>query len=426
MILITNVINSDNKFKNLKKILFLGSFVKNTNTGGSVGIDFILKQLLVEKVIWLNTRPKLNFRSLKDNLNVYEDKKNEPLLNNLLNFIVWNFDFYFLRRIIFSKKIPSFISHIFLLFHLKIWSKLQMLFVIKYIKKNEINYCFVSLDNDFIIFSYTFLCNYKKTKNISIVSDDPYASLKMYGVDNRTCEYIQNLFLKALKDSSKVAVISEGMQLYYKNLADIDSIITYPVNATRLLKKNELKKPFDNQLQIIHIGHLRNSEVENLNIFLNALNHSGIDYTFIFLGRDAERYNMVNHNKNLKILGWVSQIELENYISSSNFAYVPYSFNIEQENFVSTSFPNKVTSFLKSGIPIIHHGPIKSTVSKFINKYKVGFNINSLNINDIKYDIQEIYKYVDISNMKYQCLEVATLELDSFLIANKYNEMIND
>ncbi len=410
----------------IKNILFLGSFVKKNNTGGSVGIDYILNNFSSENIFWLNTRPNFKFALANESLNVYDSINNEQFLDSLFNYLVWAIDFNILRRLIFSQKIPFFISHIFYLFHKNLWSQIQLFFVNKYIRKNDINYCLISLDNDFIIFSHAFIKQTHKIKIISIVSDDPGASLKMYGVPDKIVVNIQKLFILALKKSNTIAVISEGMQNYYKQLANVSSIITYPVNTTKLLRKEEIIAPSSSKIKIIHIGHLRISEIDNLNIFISALNESEIDYEFYFLGRNAERYELVNSNNKIKILGWVSQLELEKYVSTSNYAYVPYSFKKENNVFVSTSFPNKVTSFLKLGIPIIHHGPAISSVSNFIKKYGVGFNVNTNEKSIVEKCIRNIANNSDINKMKLRCLEIAMSELDSPSIAYKYVKMIDD
>jgi hypothetical protein len=415
------------KIKNPNKnVLFLGSFVKRNNTGGSVGIDFILNNLPFEKIFWLNTRPRFKFSSANESLNIYDSHNNIEFLDSFFNYLLWTIDFNILRRLIFSQKIPFFLSHIFYLFHKNIWSKFQLFFVNKYIKNNKINYFIISLDNDFIIFSYAFLKQYHKSKIVSIVSDDPGASLRMYGVPDKIVVNIQKLFILALKKSNAIAVISEGMQNYYKELANVNSLITYPVNTTRLLRKDEMKNPSASKFKIIHIGHLRISEIDNLNIFISALNDSGIDYEFYFMGRDADRYELVKTNNKIKILGWVSQTELEQYISASNYAYVPYSFKKEHNIFVSTSFPNKVTSFLKLGIPIIHHGPANSSVSNFVNKYEIGFNINAMEFTIVKENILSIANKTDIYKTKLRCLDIASSKLDSLTIANKYVKMFDD
>ena len=404
----------------------MGSFVKKNNTGGSVGVDYILKNLPCENIYWLNTRPIFKIDSLKESLNIYDSNNNDSLINKFINYVIWTFDFNVLRRLIFSQITPPLLSYFFYLFHKNVWSHIQLLTVNRYIKNNNINCCLISLDNDFVIFSHAFINQSRKNKIISIISDDPGASLKLYGVPDKTIVNIQKLFISALKKSSSIAVISEGMQNYYKETANVNSVITYPVNKTRLLKKEDMIVPSSFKIKIIHIGHLRISEIDNLNVFISALNDSGIDYEFFFLGRDAERYKLVDSKNKIRILGWVSQLELEQHISSSNFAYVPYSFNDEHKVFVSTSFPNKVTSFLKLGIPLLHHGPIFSSVSNFINKYAVGFNINSIEKNVIEKNIISIVGEGGVNEMKIRCLEVAAVELDSPSIAGKYVKMIED
>ena len=409
-----------------KNILFLGSFVKKNNTGGSVGVDYILNNLSFENIHWLNTRPSFKTVISKESLNIYDTNNYDPFFYRFVNYIIWKVDFNILRRLIFSQKIPFLLSHICFLFHKNVWSQIQLLSLNTYIKKNDINYFIISLDNDFIIFSHAFINHPKRNNIISIVSDDPGASLKLYGVPNKIIDNVEKLFKKVLIKSKSIAVISEGMQIYYKKLANVNSIITYPVNTTKLFNKEEIIAPSIFKIKIIHIGHLRISEIANLNIFITALNDSGIDYEFYFLGRDAERYELVNSNDKIKILGWVSQTELEQHIASSNFAYVPYSFETEHKVFVSTSFPNKVTSFLKLGIPIIHHGPQFSSVATFIKRYDVGFVINSLEKNIIKKDIHTILTSLDMEKMRIRCLEIATIELNSLTIAGHYEKMIDD
>ena len=57
---------------------------------------------------------------------------------------------------------------------------------------------------------------------------------------------------------------------------------------------------------------------------------------------------------------------------------MPYSFDIQDTVFVNTSFPNKITSYSKRGLPTIFHGPSYSDVYNFVINNEIGFSINSI------------------------------------------------
>jgi hypothetical protein len=161
---------------------------------------------------------------------------------------------------------------------------------------------------------------------------------------------------------------------------NLDSIVTYPVNFTKIRKQN-----FDNivsqdfeTLKIIHVGHLRKSEIANTNNFINFLIDSNIQFQFQFIGRNASYYDEIIKNENIQYLHWVEQEELDDILDNSNFGYLPYSFNIQDTVFVNTSFPNKITSYSKRGLPTIFHGPTYSDVYNFIINNEIGFSIDSI------------------------------------------------
>ena len=149
-----------------------------------------------------------------------------------------------------------------------------------------------------------------------------------------------------------------------------------------------------------------------------------LDYEFNFIGRSKSYYSKLRNNSNLNFLGWISDFKLNEIINKTDFGYVPYSFDENFKNFTTTSFPNKVTTLTKKYIPIIAHSPSYSTLSKFVDKYKIGINLEKLNVEDLHNKIFILEKNIDklYKNMKY----INENLFDNNMIVDKYRKSFDE
>jgi hypothetical protein len=207
------------------------------------------------------------------------------------------------------------------------------------------------------------------------------------------------------------------MRSYYKVLHGLDSIVTLPVNYTESRHDFRNKKTIQkiDTIRFIHIGHLRKSEVINTNTFLEALIENQIEFEFLFVGRSSSYYKDILKADQIRFLDWVEQAELNDLLDNSHFGYLPYSFRETDDIFVRTSFPNKLTSYSKRGLPTIFHGPSHSSAYDFVKENEIGICFDDILISSV--DIWSIFNY---NILEEQIVDVADRHFEPDLIARKY------
>jgi hypothetical protein len=355
-----------------KNKLFIASFVKNDKTGGAIGIDYILNSIGQERIFWFNLKANYN-----DPIDCYSITSKRDL-NLVLNRLFYKVNGIF-KRLVFTRKFNRSFQICFILIY-KIYVFIYIKYISNLLNTEIIKDLYISLDNDFVFEIQQIIKNIKYDNLYCIVSDDPAGALKMYGNSDNLISEVDSIVEKVLKKSTKIFTISEGMRLYYKKKFNLDSIVTYPVNFTKIRNQN-FKMPLSQNndiLKIVHIGHLRKSEIVNTNNFISFLIESKIKFQFQFIGRNSSYYDEIFHTQNITYLNWVEQEELEKILDNSDFGYLPYSFNFNDTVFVKTSFPNKLTSYSKRGLPTIFHGPCYSDVCNFILNHGIGHSIDTI------------------------------------------------
>jgi hypothetical protein len=395
----------------MKPNIFIASFVKNDNIGGSVGMDYILRRIGTDNIMWFNTKSR-PFESI-DCYNYQTDVIFS--LVSFVNFIFHNLD-YFLQRIVFSQKLNIHLHRTVVVVYKK-FAKIYALWIVRIINKKKIINFYFSLDNDFIYQLSEILLLLDAEKFHCVVSDDPAGALKMYGNLPYLVEDINKLVGQILRKSDKIYVISDGMRSYYKVLHGLDSIVTLPVNYTESRHDFRNKKTIQkiDTIRFIHIGHLRKSEVINTNTFLEALIENQIEFEFLFVGRSSSYYKDILKADQIRFLDWVEQAELNDLLDNSHFGYLPYSFRETDDIFVRTSFPNKLTSYSKRGLPTIFHGPSHSSAYDFVKENEIGICFDDILISSV--DIWSIFNY---NILEEQIVDVADRHFEPDLIARKY------
>jgi len=101
--------------------------------------------------------------------------------------------------------------------------------------------------------------------------------------------------------------------------------------------------------------------------------------------RILSRYATMRANSasQIEFLGWRSQAETIDLLSTSDILFCPYWFNPEFATEARLSFPSKLTSYFASGRPLFFLGPPYSSPAILIEQQKVGLGCYSLNISDI-------------------------------------------
>jgi hypothetical protein len=395
----------------MKQNIFIASFVKNDNIGGSVGMDYILKTIGTDSIMWFNTKSRPS-----ESIDCYNHQYDVSFsLISFVNFVFHNLDCFF-QRIVFSQKVNIHL-HKAVIVSYKKFTKIYALWLVRIINRKKIKNFYFSLDNDFVFQLSEILSVVDAEKFHCVVSDDPGGALKMYGNLSYLVDDINNLVGLILKKSDKIYVISDGMKSYYKEVYGVNSIITLPVNYT-IFKDNVIpnySRSNKDVIKFIHIGHLRKSEVANTNSFLEVLINNKIEFQFLFVGRSLSYYKDIIKNDNIRFFDWVEQSELNELLDNSHFGYLPYSFRETDDIFVRTSFPNKLTSYSKRGLPTIFHGPSCSSASVFVKEKKIGICFDFIEIS-----FADIFSILNLNIFEDHIIEIAERHFEPVEIARKY------
>jgi hypothetical protein len=82
-------------------------------------------------------------------------------------------------------------------------------------------------------------------------------------------------------------------------------------------------------------------------------------------------------------MGFRDQKSVIAELADCHVAYLPYWFDENRALSVRTCFPDKLGTYLTSGLPIFFHGPKQSTPADFFAGYPVGRTCHSLDKNAI-------------------------------------------
>ena len=172
--------------------------------------------------------------------------------------------------------------------------------------------------------------------------------------------------------SSSILVPGEAMRDMYrmKNI-NTTEIIRVPFKNNTSRCKNGLK--FKNEITVFFAGSIYAEKT--LLTFISSLEiiskkNTTLKYNLIIASK--EKLNVSSFNFEIIQTGWLNEVELKTHIDKSDFAYVPYSFEKKSELQMTYAFPSKIGFYISNGLPIFFHGPLYSTVYKFIEENELG------------------------------------------------------
>lgn len=90
--------------------------------------------------------------------------------------------------------------------------------------------------------------------------------------------------------------------------------------------------------------------------------------------------------------GWVEQVELLPLLATADLLYCPYWFSEAYYQPAAFSFPSKLSTYLKTGIPVFLHGPEYASPRKFVEQHRAGYVCGTLDPDQIATQLTEIIK----------------------------------
>jgi glycosyltransferase involved in cell wall biosynthesis len=344
-----------------KNILFVTTFYPPNNTGASVVMSNLIKELDQETVYGVVTCA-----------NSYKDK--DETINGKIVHKLFNFQYLFNPRLWFFVRRFTFNS--------------EKRKVIKLIKKQKITHVVgVYPDLDFleIARSASEVCGIKF-----------YAYLHdtlVEGLGHKRYKNIAKIVQQKIFDTShKIFVMSEGMRDLYKKKYNVETI---PVLHSFSEEVEEKEFNNSNTKKSIFWGgaiySINKESVKRVHVTCKEL-----DYTLVLSAANTskELNNLGFDNENIKILPFLSR---EDYITTvGNQKALLLSIDWPEESAVhkdelGTIFPTKTIEYLISGRPIIVHCPEEYFLAKFFKKHKCGIVLTDRNPQLIKEQIEAVF-----------------------------------
>ena len=234
------------------------------------------------------------------------------------------------------------------------------------------------------------------------LNEDPNKILKLF------FKYIDNY---ALKTVNKVVVNSDDLKNYLINNRNITANKIIVINHFSPFMKSNYAPNFELN-NIFYAGNT--GRPQNLSAFLRYFQkYFQSDWKLDIYGAGQE-FNKLSEfsNDNIRINNYLERKELENVTKDIPFALICLDYEITFEG-----FPGKTFDYLNMNKVLINFSNPNSVVSKLIDKYGLGFNIDLKNPESLTGKLENIKNSNEISkildNIKYFQQSVSNKEIAS-------------
>jgi len=232
------------------------------------------------------------------------------------------------------------------------------------------------------------------------LNEDPNKILKLF------FKYIDNY---ALKTVNKVVVNSDDLKNYLINNRNITANKIIVINHFSPFMKSNYVPNFELN-NIFYAGNT--GRPQNLSAFLRYFQkYFPSDWKLDIYGAGQEFNKMSEFsNDNIRINNYLERKELENLTKEIPFALICLDYEITFEG-----FPGKTFDYLNMNKVLINFSNPNSVVSKLIDKYGLGFNIDLKNPESLRGKLENMKNTNEISkileNIKYFQQRVSNKEI---------------
>ena len=222
------------------------------------------------------------------------------------------------------------------------------------------------------------------------LNEEPNKILKLF------FKYIDNY---ALKTVNKVVVNSDDLKNYLINNRNITSNKINVINHFSPFMKSNYVPNFELN-NIFYAGNT--GRPQNLSAFVRYFQkHFPSDWKLDIYGAGQEFNNLSEFsNENIRINNYLERKELENVTKEIPFALICLDYEITFEG-----FPGKTFDYLNMNKVLINFSNPNSVVSKLIDKYGLGFNVDLENPESLRGKLEDMKSSNEISkileNIKY-------------------------
>lgn len=196
--------------------------------------------------------------------------------------------------------------------------------------------------------------------------------------DRFTTRSVMKAFASALHNSQCCLAASWTMSTEYERLYNCKAVpVILGFSEDRVKRKGNRK---EKQFVIAFSGQIY--AAEEFNSLLKAINLMHWEYKGKkIVVRLYGRYFHLNFDSesNLEIRGWMNQDELLPELADADLLYCPYWFSERYILPTSLSFPSKLSTYLKTGRPVLVHAPEYASPRKFLVEHGAGYVCDSIN-----------------------------------------------
>ena len=290
---------------------------------------------------------------------------------------------------------PKSNSDLRIFFNLYPWAIVRALKAIWYGWRNNVQIVFSDLAFEAVIVG-RFVAKILNIPLISMVHDDPVNRIEKKTYPTWLINIYKKSFIKTLKYSGSIMVISDYMGEYYKKKYGIKYVTLFPGKHE---KENLPLKSFDNLQKNLTIGLVGSIDcMKNFKILLkvcediNKLEKYG-KIKIIHIGKTPPNISV---NPILSFEGYLEEKLFNKKLIEFDIGYLNLNFNEKYRATVLTSFPLKVHTYIQAGAPLLAVGPIDSSIIKFVNENNCGLSIIEQNYKPLYLGLTKL-----LSNKKY-------------------------
>lgn len=203
----------------------------------------------------------------------------------------------------------------------------------------------------------------------TVVWDAPEYFIKNMRIESfSSC--IQESFVKLIKKSRRLAVISNGMRDFYKEHYDVDSVVIRHGVSDFYNNNHDVNS---HKFSIVFAGSLYAKN--EWNAFVSALS----ERSWMIAGKKIEMHFIGNFPisgalkpDGVVLHGEKTFQETMELLKKFDVGYLPYWIDEGHAFVAKTSFPGKLTAYTAAGLAIFNHAPDYSEAASFIDDFGYG------------------------------------------------------
>ncbi len=186
----------------------------------------------------------------------------------------------------------------------------------------------------------------------------------------RGMETFNKIFFENYRQAASCDVVCESMRKYFLEVTGRDAAVVIPdlCETAPFARQLPAMPKQGGVLRIHHSGMVYDHTL--LRGFIESLEKLSRDgkfpaFEFGLSGPEPFRPQMSPWPASAKWLGWHGLEEHWKALAAADLLYIQHPFDAPRKLFATTSFPGKLSAYIRSGTPIIFHAPEYSAVSDF-------------------------------------------------------------